>query len=72
MFLYTIGHNVKNRILQREFFRSSKTICAVIHAVLQSILNLHHTLYVKAEPVPAQSKLLQWKYFEVCVNPIYY
>ncbi|CAN0926042.1 hypothetical protein LINGRAHAP2_LOCUS35099 [Linum grandiflorum] len=54
MFLCTIGHNVKNRIVQKEFCRSSKTVCGVIHVVLQSILNMHRILYVKAELVPEQ------------------
>ncbi|CAN0906091.1 hypothetical protein LINGRAHAP2_LOCUS24033 [Linum grandiflorum] len=42
MFLHTMGHNIKK--LQQRFGRSGKTICAVIHAVLVSILNMHETL----------------------------
>ena len=66
MFLYTMGHNVKNRILQKEFARSGKTICAVIHAVLQSILNLHEILYVKPVPVKESTPNQQWRHFKVC------
>ncbi|CAN1132679.1 hypothetical protein LINPERHAP2_LOCUS7174, partial [Linum perenne] len=40
MFLWTLGHNTKNRIVQKRFARSGKTVCAVIHAVLTSILKL--------------------------------
>ncbi|CAN0913463.1 hypothetical protein LINGRAHAP2_LOCUS27941 [Linum grandiflorum] len=54
MFPRTIGHNVQNRTVQKEFCRSRKTVYAIIHAILQSILNMHRTLYVKAEPVPKQ------------------
>ncbi|CAN1825032.1 Protein ALP1-like [Linum perenne] len=45
MFLWTIGHNTKNRIIQLRFGRSGKTVCAVIHAVLSALLKLHRTLY---------------------------
>ncbi|CAN1140560.1 hypothetical protein LINPERPRIM_LOCUS24926 [Linum perenne] len=48
MFLWTLGHNIKNRIIQRRFGRSEKTVCAVLHAVLSAILRLHRTLYHKA------------------------
>ncbi|CAN1842257.1 hypothetical protein LINPERHAP1_LOCUS36794 [Linum perenne] len=44
MFLYTLGNNVKNRILQKRFGRSGKTVCAVLHTILTSILRLHNCL----------------------------
>ncbi|CAN1189857.1 hypothetical protein LINPERPRIM_LOCUS11241 [Linum perenne] len=34
MFLYTIAHNEKNRVLQVVFHRSGETISRVIHSVL--------------------------------------
>ncbi|CAN0885263.1 hypothetical protein LINGRAHAP2_LOCUS15073 [Linum grandiflorum] len=64
MFLHTLGHNIKNRILQQHFGRSGKTICAVIHAVLISILNMHEIWYKKAEPVTEQSGHAFWKHFK--------
>ncbi|CAN0837592.1 hypothetical protein LINGRAHAP2_LOCUS1850 [Linum grandiflorum] len=65
MFLHT-SHNIKNRIVQQHFGRSGKAICAVIHAVLVSILNMYDTLYRKVEPVSESSGHAFWKYFKVC------
>ncbi|CAN0926426.1 Protein ALP1-like, partial [Linum grandiflorum] len=70
MFLRTIGHNVRNRIVQKEFCRSSKTVCGVIHAVLQSILNMHRIMYVQAEPVPEQPQDPHWKHFKNCLGAL--
>ncbi|CAN1148892.1 Putative nuclease HARBI1 [Linum perenne] len=64
MFLYTLRHNVKNRIVQKKFGRSGKTVCAALHAVLTSILRLHQTLYQKAFPVPEHSQHPHWKHFK--------
>ncbi|CAN1140561.1 hypothetical protein LINPERHAP2_LOCUS11946 [Linum perenne] len=44
MFLWTLGHNIKNRIIQRRFGRSEKTVCAVLHAVLSAINVLQNCL----------------------------
>ncbi|CAN1160537.1 hypothetical protein LINPERPRIM_LOCUS37625 [Linum perenne] len=41
LFLYTIGHNKKNRVLQLDFCRSGETISRHIHEVLRAILKLH-------------------------------
>ncbi|CAN1777738.1 hypothetical protein LINPERHAP1_LOCUS14169 [Linum perenne] len=70
MFLHTVGHNTKNRILQLHFGRSSKTICAVIHAVLSSILNLHRTLYHKPVSVPDHCQHMNWKHFKKCLGAL--
>ncbi|CAN1773768.1 hypothetical protein LINPERHAP1_LOCUS12647 [Linum perenne] len=65
MFLHTVGHNTKNRILQRLIGHSSKTICVVIHAVLSSILQLHQSLYRKAISVFDHCQHVNWKHFKV-------
>ncbi|CAN1824999.1 Protein ALP1-like [Linum perenne] len=70
MFLHMLGHNTKNRILQTQFGRSSKTVCAVIHAVLSSVLRLHRTLYRKAVPVPNHCKHVNWKHFKNCLGAL--
>ncbi|CAN0880477.1 Protein ALP1-like [Linum grandiflorum] len=70
MFLHTLGHNAKNRILQKKFGRSGKTICAVIHAVLASILRMHRTLYRKAIPVPEHCPHVTWKHFKNCLGAL--
>ncbi|CAN1836537.1 Protein ALP1-like [Linum perenne] len=45
IFLYTIAHNEKNRVLQVVFRRSGETISRVIHLVLLAVLKLHTILY---------------------------
>ncbi|CAN1242347.1 hypothetical protein LINPERPRIM_LOCUS5315 [Linum perenne] len=64
MFMWTLGHNTKNRILQKRFSRSGRTVCACIHAVLTAILKLHSTLYRKPVPVPEHSTHPYWKHFK--------
>ncbi|CAN1797123.1 Protein ALP1-like [Linum perenne] len=70
IFLWTVGHNIKNRIMQLRFGRSGKTICAVIHAVLSAIVKLHRTLYRKAIPIPEHSKHVHWKHFKNCLGAL--
>ncbi|CAN1789542.1 hypothetical protein LINPERHAP1_LOCUS18521 [Linum perenne] len=70
MFLWTLGHNIKNRIIQKRFGRSGKIVCAVIHAVLTSILNMRHTLYRRPFPVPNHCQHANWKHFKVCFEPL--
>ncbi|CAN1760358.1 hypothetical protein LINPERHAP1_LOCUS7500 [Linum perenne] len=62
-----MGHNTNNRILQLQFGRSSKIICAVIHTVLSSILSCmtHQPLYRKLVPVTDHRDHINWKYFKV-------
>ncbi|CAN1842256.1 hypothetical protein LINPERHAP1_LOCUS36794 [Linum perenne] len=70
MFLYTLGNNVKNRILQKRFGRSGKTVCAVLHTILTSILRLHQTLYRKVVPVPEHCHHPYWKHFKNCLGAL--
>ncbi|CAN1139949.1 Protein ALP1-like [Linum perenne] len=70
MFLHTIGHNEKNRILQAHFFRSGQTISRHIHKVLRAILRLNRVLLCKAEPIPENSTDPRWKYFKNCLGAL--
>ncbi|CAN1281882.1 hypothetical protein LINPERPRIM_LOCUS17873 [Linum perenne] len=70
MFMWTLGHNTKNRILQKRFSRSGRTVCACIHAVLTAILKLHSTLYRKPVPVPEHSTHPYWKHFKNCLGAL--
>ncbi|CAN1248265.1 hypothetical protein LINPERPRIM_LOCUS6666 [Linum perenne] len=70
MFLWTLGHNTKNRILHKRFGRSRKTICACIHAVLIALLKMHRTLYRKVVPVPEHSSHPYWKHFKNCLGAL--
>ncbi|CAN1163468.1 hypothetical protein LINPERHAP2_LOCUS25047 [Linum perenne] len=65
IFLYTIAHNEKNRVLQVVFRRSGETISRVIHCVLFDVLKLHNILYRKPGPITENSTDPRWKYFKV-------
>ncbi|CAN1320706.1 hypothetical protein LINPERPRIM_LOCUS31802 [Linum perenne] len=70
IFLNTLGHNVKNRILQQVFRRSARVVCAVIHAVLTAVLKMHRFLYRKAIPVPQHCQHANWKHFKNCLGAL--
>ncbi|CAN1147398.1 Protein ALP1-like [Linum perenne] len=70
IFLYTIAHNEKNRILQVVFRRSGETISRVIHSVLFDVLKLHKILYRKTKPITENSTEPRWKYFKNCLGAL--
>ncbi|CAL1366967.1 unnamed protein product [Linum trigynum] len=70
IFLVTIGHNVKNRILQQDFCRSGQTISKVFHKVLRSILRLHPILIPQPTPIPENSDDAKWKFFKGCLGAL--
>ncbi|CAI0553374.1 unnamed protein product, partial [Linum tenue] len=70
MFLVTIGHNKKNRVLQVDFCRSGQTISKVIHRVLRAILRLHPILLCQPEPIPENSTDAKWKHFKGCLGAL--
>ncbi|CAN1297979.1 hypothetical protein LINPERPRIM_LOCUS23673 [Linum perenne] len=70
IFLNTLGHNIKNRILQQVFGRSARVICEVIHAVLIAVLKMHRFLYRKAVLVPQNSQHVNWKHFKNCLGAL--
>ncbi|CAN1160536.1 hypothetical protein LINPERPRIM_LOCUS37625 [Linum perenne] len=70
LFLYTIGHNKKNRVLQLDFCRSGETISRHIHEVLRAILKLHPILLRKPEPITDTSNDVNWKHFKGCIGAL--
>ncbi|CAN1140405.1 hypothetical protein LINPERPRIM_LOCUS24812 [Linum perenne] len=70
IFLYTIAHNEKNRILQVVFRRSGETISRVIHLVLIVVLKLHKIFYRTPKPVAEDSTEPRWKYFKNCLGAL--
>ncbi|CAN1148052.1 hypothetical protein LINPERPRIM_LOCUS37871 [Linum perenne] len=70
IFLYTIAHNEKNRVLQVVFRRSSETISRVIHLVLLAVLKLHKIFYRTPKPIAEDSTYQRWKYFKVTTPTI--
>ncbi|CAN0906500.1 hypothetical protein LINGRAHAP2_LOCUS24297 [Linum grandiflorum] len=70
IFLYTIAHNHKNRVLQKRFGRSGETISRHIHRVLRAILRLAPILLCKPQPVPENCDDFRWKHFKGCLGAI--
>ncbi|CAN1191854.1 Protein ALP1-like [Linum perenne] len=70
MFLHTIGHNEKNRILQAHFCRSGETISRHIHKVLRAILRLNRVLICEPVPIPDTCTDHRWKCFKRCLGAL--
>ncbi|CAL1369575.1 unnamed protein product [Linum trigynum] len=70
IFLYTIAHNEKNRVLQKTCRRSGETISRVIKRVLNSVLKLHPILLRKPKPVLENLEDLRWKHFKNCLGAL--
>ena len=58
MFLHTLAHDVKYRMIQQEFVRSSETISKHFNLVLLVVLRLDDELLKKLQPIPNS-----------CINP---
>lgn len=65
IFLHILAHDVKNRVVRRNFVRSGETISRYFNIVLNSVLRLHELLLKKPEPVPANSLDEKWRWFKV-------
>uniref|UniRef100_A0A9I9EKM1 DUF8040 domain-containing protein n=1 Tax=Cucumis melo TaxID=3656 RepID=A0A9I9EKM1_CUCME len=64
MFLHILAHDVKNRVIQREFMRSSETISRHFNMVLLAVIRLHEELLKKPQPVPNECTDQRWRWFE--------
>ena len=65
MFLHTIAHHEKNRVIKFHFMRSGQMVSKNFHNVLHSIIRLHGVLFVRPEPVADSSTDERWKWFKV-------
>ncbi|TYK22667.1 retrotransposon protein [Cucumis melo var. makuwa] len=65
MFLHILAHDVKNRVIQREFKRSGETISLHFNMVLLVVIRLHEKLLKKPQPVPNDCTDQRWRWFEV-------
>ncbi|XP_050939303.1 uncharacterized protein LOC103495048 [Cucumis melo] len=50
MFLHILAHDVKNRVIQREFMRSGEIIFRHFNMVLLDVIRLHEELLKKPQP----------------------
>ncbi|KAA0039620.1 putative nuclease HARBI1 [Cucumis melo var. makuwa] len=62
MFLHILAHDVKNRVIQREFMRSGETMSRHFNMVLLAVIRLHEELLKKPQPVPNEYTDKKWSY----------
>jgi hypothetical protein len=65
MFLHIAAHDVKNRVIKRQFAQSRETISRQFNKVLNSIIRLYDDLLEKPKPVPKDSIDSVWKWSKV-------
>ncbi|KAA0057232.1 retrotransposon protein [Cucumis melo var. makuwa] len=65
MFLHVLAHDVKNRVIQREFIRSGETVSRYFNIVLLVVLRLYEKLIKR--PVPNYLGALDGTYIKVNV-----
>ncbi|XP_022007609.2 uncharacterized protein LOC110906847 [Helianthus annuus] len=70
MFLHTLAHNAKNRILVNRFNRSGETVSRYFKLVLNAICRLHKELYKSPVPVPDNETDERWKWFKGCLGAL--
>ncbi|KAL0557101.1 hypothetical protein IC582_005619 [Cucumis melo] len=69
MFLHILTHDVKNRMIQRQFVRSGETVSRHFNLVLLAILRLHDELLKKLQPTNSCTDP-RWKWFENCFGAL--
>ncbi|KAI8530456.1 hypothetical protein RHMOL_Rhmol11G0059800 [Rhododendron molle] len=70
MFLYTIAHYHKNRVVKHHFFRSGQTVSRHFNDVLRAVIRLQGQLLVKPEPITQACTDDRWKIFQNCLGPL--
>ncbi|KAI3772083.1 hypothetical protein L6452_03257 [Arctium lappa] len=70
MFLHTLAHNARNRILVNRFHRSGETISRYFKLVLNVVCRLHKEFYKLPIPVPDNETDERWKWFKGCLGEL--
>ena len=63
IFLHIVAHDVKNRVMRRQFARSGETVSKHFNIVLNAILRLYDVLLRKPEPVTENCTDDRWCWF---------
>uniref|UniRef100_A0A9I9E3C9 DUF8040 domain-containing protein n=1 Tax=Cucumis melo TaxID=3656 RepID=A0A9I9E3C9_CUCME len=66
MFLHIFAHDVKNRVIQREFVRSGETVSRHFNIVLLAVLRLYEELIKRPVPVTSNCNDQRWKEMTYC------
>ncbi|XP_047965382.1 uncharacterized protein LOC125209848 [Salvia hispanica] len=70
MFLSTLAHHTKNRVVGFQFLRSKHTVSRYIHEVMRGVIHLHRTLFVQPTPVDESCDDARWKWFKGCLGAL--
>ncbi|XP_015937023.2 protein ALP1-like [Arachis duranensis] len=70
MFLHIIAHDVKIRVIKRQFVRSEETISRRFNDVLLAILRCHNLLLKKPQPFSQDRMDERWKWFKDCLGAL--
>ncbi|XLU75096.1 hypothetical protein S245_034149, partial [Arachis hypogaea] len=65
MFLHIIAHDIKIRVIKRQFMRSKETISRRFNDVLLAILRYHNLLLKKPQPFSQDRMDERWKWFKI-------
>ena len=65
MFLHIVAHDVKIRVIKRQFVRSKETISRRFNEVLLAVLRCHNHLLKRPQPIGEDSMDERWKWFKV-------
>lgn len=69
LFLQTVSHHHKNRVVMYDFKRSGQTVSHYFNKCLDAMFRVYDLLIVKPIPVASTSTDEKWKNFEVCFTP---
>ncbi|PWA97593.1 hypothetical protein CTI12_AA027480 [Artemisia annua] len=70
MFLHTLAHNEKNKIIVNRFQRSGETITRYFKLVLDAVCRLHKDFYKIPVRVPDNETDERWKWFKGCLGAL--
>ena len=65
IFLHILSHDVKNRVVKRQFMRSGETISRRFNYVLHVVLRCHKELLKEHKPIQENYIYERWKWFKV-------
>ncbi|XP_042032237.1 protein ANTAGONIST OF LIKE HETEROCHROMATIN PROTEIN 1-like [Salvia splendens] len=70
MFLATLAHHKKTRIVGFDFNRSGYTVSHYMHEVMRAVIHLHSILLVEPTPVDDTCDDPRWNWFKGCLGAL--
>nr|XP_011464621.1 PREDICTED: uncharacterized protein LOC105351565 [Fragaria vesca subsp. vesca] len=70
MFLNTLAHHHKNRVIKFNFHRSGRTVSKYFHECLKAIIRCQKDFWKTPEPIPEDSTDYRWTWFKNCLGAL--